>query len=119
MNVDQAMRSRRAVRNYKDKEVSRRKIEKIMDAVRNAPSADNRQDWQFIFVKDEEKKRELSEKAGIQSFVRKAPIIIAGVTTRPESEMTCGVPAGVVDLSIALDHLTLKAVEEELGTCWI
>jgi nitroreductase len=30
-----------------------------------------------------------------------------------------GVPEYAVDLAIAVDHMTLAAVDEELGTCWI
>ncbi|MCX8082284.1 MAG: nitroreductase family protein, partial [bacterium] len=30
-----------------------------------------------------------------------------------------GIPADSVDVAIALDHITLAAVEEGLGTCWI
>ena len=33
--------------------------------------------------------------------------------------MSSGVPAFAVDLAIAVDHMTLKATEEGLGTCWI
>ena len=33
--------------------------------------------------------------------------------------MSCGVHAYPVDLAIAVDHMTLKATEEGLGTCWI
>jgi nitroreductase len=33
--------------------------------------------------------------------------------------MTCGVPRYAVDLAIAIEHMTLAAVEEGLGTCWI
>lgn len=119
MDVEEAMRSRRAVRSYKDEDIPKEKIEEIMDAVRMAPSASNRQDWRFVFVTEEKKKEELFEKANVQNFVKNAPIIVAGLTTEPDYEMTCGVKVGAVDLSIALDHLTLKAAEEGLGTCWV
>ncbi len=33
--------------------------------------------------------------------------------------MSCNVPSYAVDISIALDHMMLTAVEKELGTCWI
>ena len=33
--------------------------------------------------------------------------------------MICGVPEYAVDLAIAVDHMTLAAVDEGLGTCWI
>ncbi|MBS3815570.1 MAG: nitroreductase family protein [Hadesarchaea archaeon] len=119
MNVEEAISTRRSVRSYANKEVSREKIEKIMNSVRLAPSANNKQDWRFLIVASEEKKKELYEATKQQNSVRDAPIVIAGVTTRPESEMTCDTPGGIVDVTIALDHLALKAVEEDLGTCWI
>jgi len=33
--------------------------------------------------------------------------------------MPCGVSSYPVDLAIAVDHMTLAAVDEGLGTCWI
>lgn len=107
------------MRSYKDKEIPQEKLERVINSVRMAPSANNRQDWKFVIVKDEEKRRELYEAAKKQRFVKEAPIVIAGITTDPEDIGTCGMPTGVIDLSIALDHLTLKATEEGLGTCWI
>ncbi|HUT25169.1 MAG TPA: nitroreductase family protein, partial [Sumerlaeia bacterium] len=32
---------------------------------------------------------------------------------------TCGQLTYPIDVSIAVDHMTLQAVEEGLGTCWI
>lgn len=119
LDVEKAILSRRSVRSYKDKEIPRKKLEDIIDKVRMAPSAKNRQDWKFVIVKDEKKKKELCDKAIKQSFVREASAVIAGVNTETEYRMSCGIPAGIVDVSIALDHLTLKAAEEKIGTCWI
>jgi nitroreductase len=119
MEVEEAIARRRSVRSYKDKEVPRSKIEALMESVRLAPSASNRQDWKFVVVDDASLKDKLSSAANDQSFVREAPVVIAGVATEPEEKMSCGVNAGTVDLSIALDHLTLRAADEGLGTCWI
>jgi len=119
MNVKEAILKRRSVRAYKEKEVSPSILEEIMDSVRMAPSASNRQDWKFVLVEDEATKEKLYEAANRQSFVRQAPVVIAGVATDPEEMMSCDVNPGTVDLSIALDHLTLRAAEEGLGTCWI
>jgi nitroreductase len=33
--------------------------------------------------------------------------------------MSCGQLAYPIDTAIAVDHMTLQAVEEGLGTCWI
>lgn len=119
LDVEKAILSRRSVRSYKDEEIPRKKLEDIIDKVRMAPSAKNRQDWKFVIVDDGDKKRELCDKAVKQSFVKEAPALIAGVNTEPKYRMSCGIPAGIVDVSIALDHLTLKAAEEKIGTCWI
>lgn len=119
MDVENAILARRSVRSYKDKDVEQKKLEKIMDVVKTAPSANNRQDWKFVIVRDEETKEKIYGAAHRQNFVREAPVVIAGITTDPDDIMSCEIPAGIVDLSIALDHLTLKAAEEGLGTCWI
>jgi len=52
-----------------------------------------------------------------QTFVVEAPVIIATVATMPRPVMICGVPEYAVDLVIAVDHMTLAAVDEGLGTC--
>ncbi len=33
--------------------------------------------------------------------------------------MACGQRAYPIDTAIAVDHMTIQAVEEGLGTCWI
>lgn len=119
MDVEEAIRYRKSVRSYRDRNIPREKIEKVMDSVRMAPSAGNRQDWRFVIVTDEGKMEEVYGAANRQDFVKEASAVIAGVTTDPEDEMSCGISAGIVDLSIAMDHLTLKATEEGLGTCWL
>lgn len=43
--------------------------------------------------------------------------MVASVATNPDEMTTCGVNVGTVDISIALDHLTLPAAEEGLGAC--
>ena len=119
MDVEEIITRRRSVRSYKDKKVPRSLLEEVMDSVRLAPSASNRQDWKFVVVDDEEIKEELYKSANEQDFVRQAPVVIAGVATNPDEKMSCQVNAGTVDVSIALDHLILRAAEEGLGTCWI
>jgi nitroreductase len=46
-------------------------------------------------------------------------VVIAAVATHPEQMMICEVPAYPVDVSIAVDHMTLAAADLGLGTCWI
>jgi nitroreductase len=65
------------------------------------------------------KRRELAQAAKNQEFVGEAPAVIIAVALNPDYIMSCEVPGYAVDLTIALDHMMLAAVEEDLGTCWI
>lgn len=118
MDVSRAIKERRSVRSYEAREVSETDLNKILEAAHLAPSAGNRQLWKFIVVRDK-KRREALAKAARQSFVGEAPIIIAAVALDPCHVMGCGVPSYAVDLAIAVDHMTLQAVELGLGSCWI
>ncbi|MBN1938764.1 MAG: nitroreductase family protein, partial [Candidatus Aminicenantes bacterium] len=52
MNIHELIASRRTIRQYQDKAVSRALLEKIVDAGRLAPSAANLQPLVFIAVDD-------------------------------------------------------------------
>ena len=119
MELMEAIRTRRAVRDYEDRPVPEDKLRRVLEAARLAPSASNRQRWKFVVVRDLERRRALSRAAGGQVHLIKAPVVIAAVATYPEYVMRCGVPAYAVDLAIAMDHITLVAVDESLGTCWV
>ena len=119
MEVMEAIKRRRSIRDYEDKSIHEEKLDKILEAARLSPSARNSQDRKFVVVRDEKKRLELSKAARGQQHVANAPVIIVAVGTKPEYHMPNDVPAYGVDLAIALDHITLVAVEEGLGTCWI
>ncbi len=118
MNLMQAIRTRRSIRNYQDKLVEEEKLLAVLEAGRLAPSAKNMQDWKFIVVRDFATRQRLAEAARDQQFVAQAPVVIAACGTS-DLVMTCGQPAYAVDVAIALDHMTLAAASLDLGTCWI
>ncbi len=119
MEVYKAIATRRSVRSYLGKPVPRRTILRLVDAARLAPSASNRQEWRFLVVEDRKKIEELAEKAKCNSFVAKAPVIIACCAKPDGHIMKCGLRSYPIDVAIAIDHITLAAVSEGLGTCWI
>jgi len=119
MEVFEAIKIRRSVRSYKAEAVPEGKLKKVLEAARLAPSAHNEQEWKFVVVRDVQKRKELAEAALNQNFIAEAPVIIVAVALNPDHIMSSGVPAFAVDLAIAVDHMTLKATEEGLGTCWI
>ena len=119
MDLYEIIRTRRSVRRYQDKPVPEDGLNRILDAARLAPSARNAQAWKFIVVRDPARRRQVAEAANNQTFIAQAPVVIAAVGLDPERMMHCEVPPYAVDLAIAVDHITLAAVQEGLGTCWI
>ena len=67
------MKSRRSVRSYLDKIPPRRLIEEILEAGRFAPSALNKQPWEFIVITNKELINELS--CAIRKAIRKLFIL--------------------------------------------
>jgi nitroreductase len=119
MDVIEVIRKRRSVRKYSDRPVEREKIERLLEAARLAPSASNRQEWRFVVVTDSQRRALLANAANQQQFVGNAPVVIAACAETDGHVMSCGQPCYPIDVAIAIDHMTLQAVAEGLGTCWI
>ena len=119
MNVMDAIRTRKSVRSYAYKPVEDEKLGAIMEAVRLAPSASNQQEWRFVIVRDPEKIKKLASYGSDQAFIKQSPVVIVACAQTDGHLMRCGQPCYTIDVAIALDHLTLAAVELGLGTCWI
>jgi nitroreductase len=119
MQVAEAIAKRSSIRDYKETAVPEDKLSRVLEAARLAPTGANSQNIKFVVVRNKEARRRLMRASGNQRHVGQAPVIIAAVATAPEVIMECGVPAYPVDAAIAVDHMTLAAVEEGLGTCWI
>jgi nitroreductase len=119
MTVFEAIKTRRSIRSYDDRPIEEEKLLRVLEAGRLAPSAKNRQEWRYVVVKDRELRKKLAVAANNQYFLTEAPVIIVGCATLVNYVLSCGQPAYTIDLSISMDHMTLQAVEEGLGTCWI
>ncbi|HOK66770.1 MAG TPA: nitroreductase family protein [Anaerohalosphaeraceae bacterium] len=118
MDVMKAIENRYSCRAYLSKPVEKEKLMRILEAARLAPSARNLQDWRFVVVTEEQKRRELAQAAYNQAFVAQAPVVIAACSISSYM-MRCGQPIAPIDVSIALEHIALEAVELGLATCWI
>ena len=119
MDVMDAIQQRFSVRKFKDYEIEEEKLERVLEAARLAPSARNLQEWRFVVVEDGEMRHALGQAANGQQFVAEAPAVIVGCAVTSEHVMSCGLHCFPIDVSIAMAYMTLQAVEEDLGTCWI
>jgi nitroreductase len=113
MDVFEAIQKRSSIRAYKSTSIPKKKLEKILESARLAPSAGNIQPWHFILVTNSEKRKMLAS-GRYANFLAEAPVVIVGCGDQKASPMWY-----VVDVTIALEHMVLTATSEGLGTCWV
>jgi nitroreductase len=120
MELKDAIKERFSVRNFKEQEVPKTEIEKILEWTSGAPSAVNFQPWHFIVISGKQG-REAIYTVYQRPWLRTAPVIIVACVNHKESwkRGSDGHDFGEVDVAIAIDHLTLAAAANGLGTCWV
>lgn len=119
MDVMDAIKTRKSIRSFSNRPVEDEKLNAVLEAARLAPSASNRQEWRFVIVREPGTRKELATAAGGQAFVGEAPVLIVACAETDGHVMRCGQLSYPIDVAIALDHMSLAAVELGLGGCWI
>jgi nitroreductase len=135
MELMDAIKMRRAVRDYADAPVQRSMVEKFIDAAILAPSAMNLQPWAFAVLLDRERidryaervkswlleqgpenglgaaAREILERPGFAVFYH-APALVLVLATSSGTQAS-------EDCCVAAQNLMLAARAAGVGTCWI
>jgi nitroreductase len=116
MEFMEVVRSRRSIRQYIPKDMPEDKLATILEAARLAPSGGNRQPWKFIVIKEQEMKVKVAEACSNQRWMGDASVIIVGcwLPMPGRENMSCA-----RDVTMAMEHIVLAAVNEGFGTCWI
>lgn len=112
VDVEEAIRTRRSIRSWSSRPLERDTIEGLLDSVRLAPSGMNGQQWELIVVTERDRLERLVPICNNQRHVGQAGAFVF-IVTDPSAKWVH------VDPAIAMDHLTLRAREMGLGTCWI
>jgi nitroreductase len=107
------LKTRRSIRKYKSKPVEEEKIEKCLEAARWAPSASNRQPWEFIVVKDENIRRKLSTIHPHAKFITESPVVFIPLTNPVLHHIY-----HMSDTALATLQYMIMAHSLGLGTCW-
>ena len=113
------IKERYSVRKFQDRVIEQEKLDTLLKAAQLAPSARNTQPCKFVVIRDEEKRKKLTDICKGQKFVSQAPVTIAICANNTDYTMTCGQKAYTIDAAIAAEHIVLQATEMGLGTCWI
>lgn len=119
MELLELSKQRFSARKYTDEKVSESDLEYILETVRMAPSACNKQPWKFVVVESEAAKHQLQECYNREWFAT-APIYILCLRNKEQNWVrNDGKQHGDIDVAIATEHLCLAAAERGLGTCWV
>ena len=107
--------TRVSIRKYQDRPVEKEKIEAILRAAMQAPSAKNQQPWEFYVVTRKEMLEELSMISPFSGMTAHAPAAIVSAYRKE-----CREPLfAQVDLSIAMENLWLETDALGLGGVWL
>ena len=135
MELEQAIYSRCAVREYTAEPVGRATLQRLIETAIQAPSAVNEQPWSFTVVQDRAVLAQVSRRS--KAYVLRAPP--PGVPAHhleellrdPDFDIFYGAPALIVissvnegtwaveNCSLAAQNLMLAACAAGLGSCWI
>jgi len=108
--------TRTSIRSYTEEPVSDADIETMLRAAMAAPTAMNAQPWQFVVVKDAEKRAKLESEVHVRN-ASKAPLVI--VPCSDPAKIKEGMPEfWVEDVSAATENLLLAAHALGLGAVW-
>jgi nitroreductase len=114
------IQSRRSIRRYRPDPIPAEKIDRILEAGRWAPSANNQQPWAFIVVQDEEIRHQVAQHAAFymvrDARIEEAPLLIV-LCGKVRSQVYHRFLRG--ELGMAGMQMMLQAHALGLGTCWI
>ena len=119
MELLELIKRRYSCRSYKSKRVENEKLDYIMECVRFAPSAVNKQPWKFRIIRNEADKAKLQACYNREWFQTAPMYIICSILHDEEWVRSDGKRHGDIDIAIAVEHLCLAATEQGLGTCWV
>jgi nitroreductase len=123
LDVFEAITSRRSIRAFEKKAISDEQVKVLIDAARYAPSAGNIQPWEFVIVRDQQIKKQLSSAALNQAIIEDAPVVIVVCANEARSGQGYGSRGVnlycVQDTAAATQNILLAARAMGLGTCWV
>ena len=114
MQTWEAIRARRNVRSYSNEPIPEEALNRIAEAAWRAPSASNRQHWDFVIVTDRAQLTELATVWRGAGHIAGAAAAIALVVPEPADDRTRVVD--LYDLGQATYALALAAADLGIGT---
>lgn len=109
--------TRTSVREYTDKQVPDSIVETLLKAAMAAPTAMNKQPWQFVVVTDKAVREAIAE-ADQYIRAKEAPLVIVACGDLAKEEDGEGRDFWIQDVSAATENILLAAHAQGLGAVW-
>lgn len=114
--MENAIFTRRSVREFTDQTVEPIKIKAMMKAAMQAPSAGNQQPWEFYVATQPNILKKLGEVGEYAKAAGKAPLVIVACNRNRGMRHTDFVQQ---DMAAAVQNILLEAVNQGLGAVWM
>lgn len=122
MDLYEGLLTRRSVRKYQDKKIDKDTLTEIIKAAQYAPSAHNKQEWEFLVVDNKEILENLRSKQRWTSFAKDASHVVFVCGNKDEAfgrdkddEHWSFVD---IDCALATQNLLLAAHAKGVGACF-
>ena len=113
MEFDLLANRRKSIRSFSEEKLNEQQISELKETILKVPSAKAIFPWRCYFVTNKEKIKTLSNFKSSSDFIAKAPLLVVITADTSLSDMW------IEDCSIVGTYLLLKAVEMQLGACWV
>ena len=143
-SIIQNIKNRRSIRKYKDKPITKKLIEELIETAKYAPSSHNRQPWNFTIITNKEVIDALSKdiKSWYKGVIKlSTPLLFINEVKKSVKEMSARArsekdlffyhaPCVIIihapnkkffaqDCSCASQNIMLAARSIDIGSCWI
>ncbi len=114
MKVSEAIRTKRAIRDYDDRPLPDEVVHAILNAGRLSQSAKNLQPWRFVAIRERERLVELAEMGSFSAHLGEAALGVVILTPPPTERFQI-----LFDAGQAAAYMQLSAWEQGVGSCLV
>lgn len=106
---------RQSIRKYKDTPIEKEKINEILKAAMNAPSARNTQEWKFKVITNKEALNNMINLSPYMTMMKEAP---CAILVSADLNKVINIEYGLINCAAAIENILIEAINQGLGTCW-
>ena len=107
----EAIKQRQSIRKYQNTPVETEKINSLLEAAMNAPTARNTQEWKFVVITNREALNDMCNLSPYTTMMKEAPCAILVLA---DLEKAINKEYGLINCAAAIENLIIEAMHQEL-----